>query len=121
MPEPFFTVADLAAVLRTTPAAILQARHRGSSLPRGFKIGRRILYRPEDIDAWIDSQTERGETLPEAEATPDLITDQPSDLANRAPDRGPVDMYSPCPREHVSEDRHLVDQKQGDRLETMPS
>lgn len=59
MPEPLLTVDDLAAVLRTTAAAIRQGRHRGSSLPRGFKVGRRILWRPEDIDAWIDARARK--------------------------------------------------------------
>jgi len=32
MPDPLLTTEDLASILATTPAAIRQARHRGSSL-----------------------------------------------------------------------------------------
>ena len=78
MPEPLLTVEDLAEVLRTTPAAIRQRRLRGSPLPRGFKIGRRFLWRPEDVDTWIDSRAERGDIPAEPGSTSELVRQQQS-------------------------------------------
>ena len=56
--EPLLTVQELATLLRTSRAAILQARYRGADLPPGIRIGRRVLFRPEDVRAWLDENTE---------------------------------------------------------------
>jgi hypothetical protein len=48
--------SEVAAALRTTPAALAQMRYRGDG-PPFFRLGRRILYRWEDVEQWItDSQ-----------------------------------------------------------------
>ncbi len=59
MPAPLMTIEDLASTLATTPGAIRQARHRGASLPQAIRIGRRLLWRPEDVDAWLETLNER--------------------------------------------------------------
>ena len=52
------TTEDLARVLATTPAAIRQLRFRGAPLPPAVLIGRRLLWRPDDVEAWISSNVE---------------------------------------------------------------
>ncbi|MFE3059078.1 helix-turn-helix transcriptional regulator [Nocardia sp. NPDC059239] len=49
------TSAEVAATLRTTPAALAQLRYRGEG-PVFRKLGRRVLYRWEDVNAWVDAQ-----------------------------------------------------------------
>jgi predicted DNA-binding transcriptional regulator AlpA len=51
----FLTVEDLAERWHSTPKGIAQMRHRGV-LPPGYRIGRRILWKPEDIEAWETSR-----------------------------------------------------------------
>lgn len=44
------------AVLTRTPAETLRYwRHIGKG-PRSFKVGRRVLYKREDVQAWFDRQ-----------------------------------------------------------------
>jgi predicted DNA-binding transcriptional regulator AlpA len=56
MPDEFLTVEELAGMVRTTPNAVHQWRHRGFG-PRGTRIGKRILYRRSDVEQWIAEQT----------------------------------------------------------------
>jgi hypothetical protein len=57
--ENFLSIADLATILRKSPAALGAMRSRGSG-PRFVKIGRTILYRPADVAAFIEnSSTDR--------------------------------------------------------------
>lgn len=44
-----------AAYLGTTANYLAQMRHRGEG-PAYIKRGRRILYRHEDLDAWLDAR-----------------------------------------------------------------
>jgi hypothetical protein len=48
---PFLTTAELAERWRTTTLGVYRLRERGDG-PRGHKIGRRVLYRIEDVEAW---------------------------------------------------------------------
>ncbi|MFI6861800.1 helix-turn-helix transcriptional regulator [Streptomyces sp. NPDC050421] len=50
----FITTNELATLLRTTPQAVRNMRHRGAA-PRGFRRGRGVLYARADVDAWIAS------------------------------------------------------------------
>jgi excisionase family DNA binding protein len=50
----FLTIDEVAAELRTTPAALYASRHRGHG-PRGVRIGRRLLFSREDITRWLES------------------------------------------------------------------
>ena len=34
-------------------------RHRGTG-PRGFRVGRHVRYRREDVDAWLEEQADKG-------------------------------------------------------------
>lgn len=51
------TTAELADRWRTTEQAIYAARYRGAC-PRAVRVGRRLLFRLDDVQAWEDSRTE---------------------------------------------------------------
>lgn len=46
------TLVEAAALLRTPVATLRYWRHRGIG-PDGFRLGRRVFYRREDLDRWI--------------------------------------------------------------------
>ncbi|MEZ0490785.1 helix-turn-helix transcriptional regulator [Kineococcus sp. TBRC 1896] len=49
------TTADVARIARTGESTVRYWRHLGTG-PRGFKVGRRVLYRPADVEAWLQAQ-----------------------------------------------------------------
>jgi excisionase family DNA binding protein len=49
--DPFLTSEELAERWRTTRDDVLQLRHRGDA-PRGHRIGRRVLFRLSDVEAF---------------------------------------------------------------------
>ena len=51
------TIAEAAEVLRTPVATLRYWRHRNTG-PRSFRLGRRVLYRRDDLLVWIDAQRE---------------------------------------------------------------
>jgi len=53
----FLTAEEVADRFRTTPEALHMQRRRGQQPGTlGLKIGKRILFDPRDIDAYLDSQ-----------------------------------------------------------------
>jgi predicted DNA-binding transcriptional regulator AlpA len=46
------TLAETAAALRTPVATLRYWRHLGIG-PDGFRLGRRVVYRREDVDRWV--------------------------------------------------------------------
>lgn len=52
---PILTVPEVAEMLRTPPATLRYWRHVGDG-PPSFKIGRRVMYRAEDVEAWLEQQ-----------------------------------------------------------------
>jgi excisionase family DNA binding protein len=56
LPE-LLTIAEAADVLRTPVATLRYWRHQGIG-PRSFRLGRRVLYRRDDVHAWIDAKRE---------------------------------------------------------------
>ncbi len=50
--EQLLTTADLADMLRTSPATVRYWRHTGYG-PPGTKVGRRVLYDRQDVEAWL--------------------------------------------------------------------
>ncbi|TFV92986.1 DNA-binding protein [Blastococcus sp. CT_GayMR20] len=46
------TLEETAALLRTPAATLRYWRHLGTG-PDGFRLGRRVLYRREDVDRWV--------------------------------------------------------------------
>lgn len=57
MREPLLTVKEAADYLRLTPAALYTQRHRGDKPGAlGIRVGRKVLYRPSDINRFLDEQ-----------------------------------------------------------------
>jgi excisionase family DNA binding protein len=58
-PHPeLLTIIEAAALLRAPVATLRYWRHLGTG-PLSFRLGRRVLYRYDDLHAWIEAQ--RGE------------------------------------------------------------
>lgn len=52
------TITEAADLLRAPVATLRYWRHLGTG-PRSFRLGRRVLYRRDDLHAWIDHQHDR--------------------------------------------------------------
>ena len=53
------TVEEIATIVRATPGAIYQQRYRGEQPGSlGVRVGRRILFRPDDIERYLDEERE---------------------------------------------------------------
>jgi predicted DNA-binding transcriptional regulator AlpA len=57
--------SELAELLRTSVHTVHYWRHQGTG-PKGFKVGKRILYRWSDVEAWLDQK-----------AADDVMADRP--------------------------------------------
>ncbi len=51
------TIDEAAALLRTPKATLRYWRHLGTG-PASFRLGRRVVYRSADVEAWIDAQAD---------------------------------------------------------------
>jgi excisionase family DNA binding protein len=49
------TITEAAELVRAPVATLRYWRHLGTG-PRSFRLGRRVLYRRDDLRAWIDTQ-----------------------------------------------------------------
>jgi len=49
------TIREVAAIVRAPIATLRYWRHLGTG-PRSFRLGRRVVYRVGDLQAWIDTQ-----------------------------------------------------------------
>ena len=58
------TITEAAELLRAPVATLRYWRHLGTG-PRSFRLGRRVLYRRDDLHAWIDAQ--HGQVTPSPE------------------------------------------------------
>ncbi len=57
---PNLTTEEVAALLRTSPESCRYWRHVGKG-PRSFRVGRRVLYAREDVQAFIaDARAKAG-------------------------------------------------------------
>jgi excisionase family DNA binding protein len=55
-PHPdLLTISEAAALLRAPVPTLRYWRHLGTG-PRSFRLGRRVLYRRDDVNAWIRSR-----------------------------------------------------------------
>jgi excisionase family DNA binding protein len=52
------TTAELAEYLDVPIGTVYAWRNRGDG-PRGFRVGRHIRFRPEDVTAWLESKDGR--------------------------------------------------------------
>lgn len=55
--DELLTVQDVAQLTRSTVAAIYQWRRRGKG-PQGLRVGNKVLFRHQDIEAWLESRAE---------------------------------------------------------------
>lgn len=53
------TVDEAAAMLRTSPATLRYWRQVGTTGPKSAKVGRRVMYRRSDVEAWLKAQFEK--------------------------------------------------------------
>ncbi len=59
-PEPaLLTITEAAQLLRAPVATLRYWRHLGTG-PTSFRLSRRVLYRHDDLHAWIDSRRDQG-------------------------------------------------------------
>ena len=56
------TIAEAAQLLRAPVATLRYWRHLGTG-PRSFRLGRRVLYRSDDLHSWIDAQRRQAGTV----------------------------------------------------------
>jgi len=54
MPE-LMTTTEVAELCRTSAETCRYWRHIGKG-PHSFKVGRRVLYRAEDVKSWLEAQ-----------------------------------------------------------------
>ncbi len=59
------TITEAAELLRSPVATLRYWRHRGTG-PRSFRLGRRVLYRADDLHSWIDALHGRVAPAPDA-------------------------------------------------------
>jgi DNA-binding transcriptional MerR regulator len=63
-PEPeLLTISEAAELVRAPVATLRYWRHLGTG-PRSFRLGRRVLYRAEDLRTWIDAQHDQAASGP---------------------------------------------------------
>ncbi|MBN1092269.1 helix-turn-helix domain-containing protein [Blastococcus sp. TML/M2B] len=55
------TIAEAAQLLRAPVATLRYWRHLGTG-PRSFRLGRRVLYRRDELHSWIDAQRRQADT-----------------------------------------------------------
>jgi len=48
----YLTISEVAELVRAPLETVRYWRHIGKG-PKSFKVGRRVLYAVEDVDAWI--------------------------------------------------------------------
>jgi excisionase family DNA binding protein len=53
--SPYMTTEELADHARTTKATVRGWRHRGTG-PKGTRVGKRVLYRREAVEAWLKAR-----------------------------------------------------------------
>jgi excisionase family DNA binding protein len=58
----YLTTAEVANTLRTPAETVRYWRHIGK-VPKSFKIGRRVLYAAEDVEAFIAHARQAGERV----------------------------------------------------------
>jgi DNA-binding transcriptional MerR regulator len=49
------TLEEVSEMTRTPAATLRFWRHKGTG-PKSFKVGRRVMYREEDVAAWLEAQ-----------------------------------------------------------------
>lgn len=58
MTSRLLTLSEAAEILRASPDTLRYWRHIGTG-PRSARFGRRVVYREDDVLAWVDAQFEQ--------------------------------------------------------------
>lgn len=63
MKHEYLVTKEVADVVRTSPETVRYWRHIGKG-PKSTKVGRKVLYRREDVEAWLETlyATDNGPT-----------------------------------------------------------
>lgn len=56
----YMTTEEVARLCRTSPESVRFWRHVGKG-PKSFKVGRRVLYAVEDVEAWLTEARAKGD------------------------------------------------------------
>jgi excisionase family DNA binding protein len=56
--QDLLTITEAAELVRAPVATLRYWRHLGTG-PRSFRLGRRVLYRRDDLRTWVDAQRDR--------------------------------------------------------------
>jgi excisionase family DNA binding protein len=62
--ERLMTIADLSMMLGLPIDTLYGWRHRGEG-PRGYRVGRHVRYRPSTVEAWLEEQADRRQSIRE--------------------------------------------------------
>lgn len=57
--DPLLTIGEVAERLRTPQATLRYWRHMGTG-PRAARLGRNLVYRESDVEAWLEAQFAKG-------------------------------------------------------------
>ncbi|PPH27809.1 AlpA family transcriptional regulator [Rathayibacter sp. AY1F9] len=52
----FLDVNDVAGQLKVSVATLYRWRSIGADMPKGFKVGSKLRFTQESVDAWIEEQ-----------------------------------------------------------------
>lgn len=61
MSAKYLTTAEVAELCRTSPESVRFWRHVGKG-PKGFKLGRRVLYPAEEVTRWLAEASQAGQS-----------------------------------------------------------
>ena len=92
------TITEAAELLRAPVATLRYWRHLGTG-PRSFRLGRRVLYRSDDLRNWVDAQ--HGQAAPPRTPGGDRADPQrePPSTDCAAPTEGAGDRRQALPRD----------------------
>ena len=80
------TIAEAALLLRAPVATLRYWRHLGTG-PRSFRLGRRVVFRRDDLQTWIDARRDQGEAG--RDPAPEAQTDVGVESRTLVPDPRP--------------------------------
>jgi excisionase family DNA binding protein len=102
-PVDLLTITEAAALLRAPVATLRYWRHVGTG-PRSFRLGRRVLYRRDDLDAWVNAQ--RGQESPGFAARVTVAAQPPALLSHaRSGKAGGTSRRAGVGRRRAAEDK----------------
>lgn len=54
MSAKYLTINEVSEITRVPVSTLHWYRHKGTGGPKSFRLGKRVLYAVEDVEAWID-------------------------------------------------------------------